>query len=1049
AQSVLHHGPEAADPALAELRDIADPGHLFVELQHHGFPEQPVLNGILAEAAARMGLPIVATNDVHYAHAQDAEAQLMLNCIHTGTRYSEAKVLHHGSKEMYLKSPEQMAARFSQWPQALQQTLAVAEMCGSWKLVLGESTLPTFDLPEGQDTTTYFIKVAMDGLQQRFDEYRRIGKPVDESAYRQRLEREISVIVEMQFPGYFLIVWDFIRFAKQKKIPVGPGRGSGAGSLVAYAMRITDLDPMPYNLLFERFLNPERVSMPDFDIDFCMDRRDEVIRYVTQKYGADSVGQIAAFHELKARSVIKDVGRSLGVSAQDTQKLASLVPDLGQGKTATIPQALEIEPKLKAIWELGGIEREVLEQAQRLEGLTRHIGMHAAGVVISNGPLWDTVPAFRQGDTLITQYNMSDVEQAGLVKFDFLGLRTLTVIDETVRRVNMRPDRQGKEPLDINQIPMDDGETFALLQLGETIGVFQLESSGMQNLFKKLRPDCFEDIIAAVALYRPGPLESGMVDQFVACKHGRQLIKKMHPLIDGLLQPTYGVIVYQEQVMQIAQKLANYSLGGADLLRRAMGKKKKEEMDKQTDLFLQGARDNGVDEHKAKEIFELVAQFAKYGFNRSHSAGYALLTYQTAYLKAHYPAEFLCALMTADREKTEKVVRIIDEGRAMGVQILPPDINGSDTDFKVVYGSPDGSYRPTGQGRLKDPLQPMIRFGLGAVRGVGDAALEGVFEVRKNGDFKDIFDFCSRVDVRKLNRGVLESLVQSGAFDSTLKPSGVSRAQALASIDVAMERGRSASKDRERGQTTLFGLFDAAVGSTTSSVAEYPDIPSWDLRESCIREKQSLGFYLSSHPLDRYGRSFEKLGAVAVESLVNRDPWAEVRLVGMVESYREKIFKGGGGKSALFDLEDKTGKVTAKVRESQIDKHAPILTSAEPVVVTGKLRFPESSSSEEPETTPQFPMLLLDSVEFLSKVIREEARGIELRLPESQTTEEMIRGLGDVLKQSPGKCPVMMVLRLATGEVHLSLPTHMTVEPDERLFTSLERLFGHQVAELR
>ncbi len=1049
-QTILHNGPDAAEGALVQLRDIADPGHLFVELQDHGLPEQPVVNGILVEAARKLGLPIVATNDVHYPRPEDAEAQLLLNCIHTGTTYDEAKMLHHGSTEMYLKSPREMAERFPQWPEALRNTLVVAEMCASWKLKLGEPTLPSFELPQGQDTTTYFIKVAMDGLQERFDEYRRVGKPVDESMYRKRLEREISVIVEMKFPGYFLIVWDFIRYAKQNGIPVGPGRGSGAGSLVAYAMRITDLDPMPYDLLFERFLNPERVSMPDFDIDFCMDRRDEVIRYVAQKYGVNSVGQIATFHELKARSVIKDVARAMGVPAQEAQKLASLVPEVGPGKTATIPEALGLEPKLRAIWDLGDREGKVLVQAQKLEGLTRHVGMHAAGVVIADGPLWDTVPAFQHGETLVTQYYMSDVEQAGLVKFDFLGLRTLTVIDIAVRRVNMRPDRKGQAPFDINQIPMDDAETFALLQSGETTGVFQLESSGMQNLFKKLRPDCFEDIIAAVALYRPGPLESGMVDQFVACKHGRQQIKKMHPLIDGLLKPTYGVIVYQEQVMQIAQKLANYSLGGADLLRRAMGKKKKEEMDKQTDTFLQGAKSNGVDEDKAKEIFELVAQFAKYGFNRSHSAGYALVTYQSAYLKAHYPAEFLCALMTADREKTEKVVRIIDEGRAMGVQILQPDINGSDTDFKVVYGAPDGSFKPPRGVRLKDPLKPMIRFGLGAVRGVGDAALDAVFEAREQGDFKDLFDFCSRVDARKLNRGVLEALVQCGAFDDTLAPSDVSRAQAFASIDLALERGRSASKDRERGQTTLFGLFDAAVGSTTATVADYPDIPQWDLRELCVREKQALGFYLSGHPLDRYGKDFEKFGVVSVASLVAKDAWAEVRVAGMVEGYREKIFKGAGGKSAFFDLEDKTGKVTVKVRENRIDKAAPVLTSGEPVVIGGKLRFPEpAQDADEVDAGPQWPTLLLDSTELLSDVVRAETRCVALRLDATFATEEMIRGLGSVLKQSSGRCPVLMVLHIGHSEVHLALPANLGVSPDDQLFTSLERHFGRQVAELR
>lgn len=503
--------------------------------------------------------------------------------------------------------------------------------------------------------------------------------------------------------------------------------------------------------------------------------------------------------------------------------------------------------------------------------------------------------------------------------------------------------------------------------------------------------------------------------------------------------------------MQIAQKLASYSLGGADLLRRAMGKKKKEEMDRQTDIFLAGATKNGVDESKAKEIFELVAQFAKYGFNRSHSAGYALVTYQSAYLKAHFPAEFLCALMTADREKTEKVVRIIDEGRAMGVEILAPDINDSDTDFKVEYGSPEGTWTAPRGSRLKDTTQPKIRFGLGAVRGVGDAALEAVFQAREEGPFKDLFDFCSRVDARKLNRGVLEALVQCGAFDAALNDARVTRAQAFAAIDLALERGRSASKDRERGQTTLFGMFDAAAGSTTATVADYPDVDTWDLREVCVREKQALGFYISGHPLDRYGQDFERFGVASVASLSAREPWAEVRIAGMVEGYREKIFKGAGGKSAFFDLEDKTGKATVKVRENRIDKYAPVLTSGEPVVVGGKLRFPEvSQDGEEGDAGPQLPTVLLDSVELLSDVVRSETRGVLLRLEASRTTESMVRGLGEVLATAPGTCAVSLVLDMGGGdEVQLLLPKELCVAPDDRLFTALERHFGRQVAELR
>ncbi len=555
--------------------------------------------------------------------------------------------------------------------------------------------------------------------------------------------------------------------------------------------------------------------MPDFDVDFCMDRRDQVIAYVQQKYGDASVGQIATFAELKAKSVIKDVARCIGITPVEAQQIANLIPRKSPAETYTIAESLELEPKLKALFDTDTRTRELLTQSMKLEGLTRHAGKHAAGIVISEGPLWDHVPVFRdeKSGAYVTQYYKDDVEQAGLVKFDFLGLKTLTVLDIAQRLINGRPDlqREGRK-FDLSAIPMDDKATFQLLGSGETKGVFQLESSGMQQLFKDLKADCFEDIVAAVALYRPGPLGSGMVTDFVNCKNGRQPIKKMHPKVDHLLAPTYGVIVYQEQVMQIAQALAGYSLGGADLLRRAMGKKKPEEMAKQKSTFVEGSLANGVTQEDAETIFALLEFFAGYGFNKSHSAAYALITYQTAYLKAHYPVELLCAIMTSDKEKIEKVVRTIADARAMGMTVLPPDINESDTDFKVVYTHPNGDRRIGRSERVKDASGPQVRFGLGAVRGVGGAALDTIFDARKEGGpFADMFDLAARVDAKKFNKSVLEALVQCGAFDLTLVKQGVSRARAFASIDVALERSRAASRDRDTGQSNLFGLFDAAV----------------------------------------------------------------------------------------------------------------------------------------------------------------------------------------------------------------------------------------------
>jgi DNA polymerase-3 subunit alpha len=1062
-QQLLMHGEQAGRDMLDRLRAIFPPRSVYVELQDHGLPEQPVLGGLLRKLAGELELPVVATNDVHFLGADDGEAQLYLSCIAMNRSFAEAKAQHHGSHEMYLKSGDEMAQRFRGAPEALRHTLEVSERCSALELRLGKPMLPTFRVPEGHDVASYLRQVARDGLRVRMAELARTGtaRSIDEPAYRQRLELELDVIVGMNFPGYFLIVWDFIRYAKERGIPVGPGRGSGAGSLVAYALRITDLDPIEHVLLFERFLNPERVSMPDFDIDFCMDRRDEVIAYVAEHYGKSSVAQIATFHELKARSVIKDVGRAMGLEPSDGQRIAALVPQKAPGQMCTIDEALEIEPRLRTAAEDDTVG-ELLAQARKLENLTRHAGMHAAGVVISEGPLWHHVPVFKNGELIVTQYAKDEVEAAGLVKFDFLGLRTLTVIDIAGRLINARPDRGADNPFDITAVPLGDADTYALLQSGETTGVFQLESSGMQQLFKDLRPDAFEDIVAAVALYRPGPLGTGMVKDFIDCKHGRKRIQAMHPLVDELLKPTYGVIVYQEQVMQIAQRLARYTLGGADLLRRAMGKKKAEDMAKQKAAFLRGAVENGVAEPDAERIFGLLEFFAGYGFNKSHSAAYALITYQTAYLKAHYPVEFLCALLTADRDKVEKVVRIIAEGRAWGVEILPPEINESKIDFTVVYQTEpseptkpgprsrrDGRSPPSSRRRAPDPLQPKIRFGLGAIRGVGEGALDIVLEARAaGGPFADLFDLAQRVDARRLNKGMLEALVQSGALDATVADRGKSRPQIYASIDRALERARSATKDREAGQTTLFGML--AEGKGSSQASDYAESEPWDSRETLQREKQALGFYVSGHPLDRYGLELGRFDVVRVIDLPHMDPWARVRVAGTIEGYRERTFKSGG-KIALFQIEDLTGAVTVKVREKVIERFAELLTGGDPVLVTGKLSFPiVEEGAEDFDSGPREPTVLLDEAVPLSDAIRAETRSVVIRLKESTTRPEQLEELGKVLRSSPGGCPVQLVIETEEGaEAVLALGRTMAVEPSDAMLASLERLFGTKVAELR
>ncbi len=1062
-QKILEEGPAAGGILLAKLRELLEPGGLYVELQDHGLPEQKILNELLVLEAKKLDLPLVATNDVHYAAREDAEAHLYLSCIKTGRSYAEAKERHHGSSDMYLKSAEEMAQLFSAHPQAIENTLKIAERCAI-KLKLGEPMLPSFVVPEGYDLEGYFRHVSREGLESRFVDFDAIGKKVDKDAYRARLVLELDVIAKMKFPGYFLIVWDFIRYAKQAGVPVGPGRGSGAGSIVAYSLRITDLDPIPYNLLFERFLNPERVSMSDFDIDFCMDRRDQVIAYVQQKYGETSVGQIATFAELKAKSVVKDVARCMSITPIEAQAIANLIPRKNPAETFTITESLEVEPKLKARYQTEPQIRELLNQSIKLEGLTRHAGKHAAGIVISEGPLWDHVPIFKdeKSGALVTQYYKEDVEQAGLVKFDFLGLKTLTVLDIATRLINARPDvRARQETFDLSKLALDDKPTYQLLGSGETKGVFQLESSGMQQLFKDLRADCFEDIIAAVALYRPGPLGAGMVTNFVNRKNGREAIGKMHPLVDDLLAPTYGVVVYQEQVMQVAQKLAGYTLGGADLLRRAMGKKKPEEMAKQKGTFLEGATKNGVALEDSERIFGLLEYFAGYGFNKSHSAAYALITYQTAYLKAHYPAELLCAIMTSDKDRIEKVVRTIADARSLGVTVLPPDINESDTDFKVVYTNPKGDKKIAPRAFVKDALGPEIRFGLGAVRGVGGGALDTVFDARKEGGpFFDLFDFASRVDAKKLNRSVLEALVQCGAFDTTLKKMGVTRARAFAAIDIALERSRSASRDREAGQTNLFGLFDAAKPASSpsasgASAGDYIDAQPWDRLEMLQREKQSLGFYVSGHPLERYlkgGGALAKIGAVPSVDCSSMDDWSLVTVAGVVEGYREKPLRDGGGKIAFFELEDLVGRVNVKVRGREIEQFAHLLSGKAPVIITGKVSFPrrdeDAAGAEEAEEN-RAATILLNGVTPLSDIVKDQRR-ITVRLATDTTTASDLKKMKDVFVAQPGSCDVMLSITLPTGaEALVQLGKEFRVEVGDPLLSGLERVFGEQVAELR
>ncbi len=1094
AQEILLKGEEAGRSALGKLSDVMGKGNLFVELQDHGFPEQEALNEILASLAGSMDLPVVATNDCHYLEQKEARAQIVLQCIGASRQLADMERAHHGSSDMFLKSAEEMAQRFSKYPDALSNTLLVAERSAGNVNPKHKPKLPRFSVPEGATESDFLATLGREGLDQRFVEIAKTGRTIDVAKYRERLDFETKTIVDMGFPGYFLIVQDFINWAKKNDVPVGPGRGSGAGSIVAYALRITDLDPIEHGLLFERFLNPERVSMPDFDVDFCMDRRDKVIDYVRGKYGHDSVGQIATFHQLKSRSVVKDVGRAFGMQPIDTNRIASMVPEPVQGKTVSILKAMEQEAKLKAIYEEEAPIKELLDTAMTLEDLNRHAGMHAAGIVISEGALWNHVPVFcPEPGVLVTQYHKDDVEYAGLVKFDFLGLKTLTVIDLAARLIDKRPDRPRRadgtiEPFDLSAIPMDDKATFALLQSGETTNVFQLESQGMQGLFKKLRPDCFGDIVAAVALYRPGPLETGMVDDFVQRKHGRVKVAYPHPSLETALKETYGVIVYQEQVMEIARTLAGYSLGGADLLRRAMGKKKAEEMAKQRGTFVDGAVELGRDAAKAGEIFDLVEKFAGYGFNKSHSAAYALITYQTAFLKAHFPAEFVCATLSADKEKIEKVVRTVAEAKAMGITVLPPDVNESAIDFAVVYDVEQGKTKGTKRrpdkpvsmgGVMRDAVEPRIRFGLGGVKGIGSGALESVFESRVGVDggaeqrFLDLFDFCSRVDMRRVNKGVIEALVQSGAFDAAHEKTGVSRAQAFAAIEQAIERGKRDSAERASGQTNLFGLFDAGAASSAkkSNAGTFnAQIPPWDLRELLGREKNALGFYVSGHPLDRYKTELARFGNATTANLEGRDDGTQIKIGGTVEGFRERPTRTGG-KIAFFSLEDASGRIEVIVRDRVLEgncagKGAPpptpehpmvsvrdVLEAAsknnEPVFVEATIRFERDRNGDEEATVQAEPKLALDSVKPLAQALREKTKSVRVSVTVEKVDRKKLAALRETLGAFPGPCPVSLELKSVERWVVSVAQTGLTVEPSDALMANLERLFGEKVVELR
>ncbi|MCX4189133.1 DNA polymerase III subunit alpha [Methylophaga sp. OBS3] len=994
----------------------------YLELTRTGRNDEERFNQGALAIAAQLDLPVVASNDVRFITPDQFEAHEAKVCIHDGRLLDDPRRPRDYSEQQYLRSAEEMAQLFSDIPEALENTVEIAKRC-NLQLTLGEHYLPDFPVPEGMTIEQFFSQESAKGLDKRLQVL--FPDPEDLKAqrdrYDQRLQVELDVINEMGFPGYFLIVADFIRWAKNNAVPVGPGRGSGAGSLVAYALEITDLDPLAYDLLFERFLNPERVSLPDFDVDFCMDGRDRVIEYVSQHYGRDHVSQIITFGTMAAKAVLRDVGRVLGHPYGFVDQLAKLVPfELKM----TLTKALEQEPQLKDRYDKEEEVKTLIDLALQLEGLTRNVGKHAGGVVIAPKELTHYTPIYceQNGAGLVSQYDKDDVESVGLVKFDFLGLKTLTVIDWAVNNLKtlLPPDDFAK--IDIANLPLDDKPTYDLLKRCETTAVFQLESRGMKELIKRLQPDNFEDIIALVALFRPGPLQSGMVDDFVNRKHGRAKVDYPHPDLEPVLKPTYGVIVYQEQVMQIAQVLAGYSLGGADMLRRAMGKKKPEEMAKQRQIFLEGAQNRQIEETQAGPIFDLMEKFAEYGFNKSHSAAYALVAYQTAWLKAHYPAAFMAAVLSADMDNTDKIVGLIDECRDMKLNVLPPDVNHSKIQFTVEDAN-------------------TIRYGMGAIKGVGESALVGIVAERAAGEpFSSLFDFCRRVELKKINRRVMESLVKAGAFDSL----GGHRASIEASLGRAMQIAEQHRRDVDSGQNDLFGL-SAPDPQQNNNTNVLDDVPTWSEEHLLQAEKETLGLYLSGHPIDRF---VEELSLFIPKRIADLDaPESKgyqrnekpVLTAGLIVAIRTMKSKNGS-RMAFITLDDQTARLEVRVFADVYEQYQSVIQPDKLVVIQGKIGQDNFTGGLAATA---------ESVYDMQKARELFGKALQLKISPPEDPQWVTKLQGLIAPFAGGVMPLELQYRNHDAEVVIQLGSDWQVTPTDTLLKAMTDLADNAMVSIR
>ena len=1043
AEGLAHQQDRKALDAAAAYRDILGPGNFFLEMQWHGIEAQRTVNSGLPALARDLGLPLVCTNDVHYLREADAHPHDVLLCIGTGKSFNDPKRLRYDAKQFFLKTAEEMAALFGDHPDALRNTMRIAERC-QVNLATGQNHLPNFDVPPGYDVDSYFAHVAREGFAERLPRLRhlravgQLRHTIEE--YERRLDYEIEMIQQMKYPGYFLIVWDFIRYAREQGIPVGPGRGSAAGSLVAYCMRITDVDPIDYDLLFERFLNPERVSLPDIDIDFCERRRGEVIDYVTRKYGRENVAQIITFGTMKAKAVVRDVGRALEMTYGEVDRVAKQIP---AALDMTLDKALKESAPLKELESNDPRVHDLIEVAKRLEGMTRHASVHAAGVVIAPSAITDYAPLYKGArDEIVTQWSMKDVERMGLLKMDFLGLSTLTLIHDALTEIA----RTTGETLDIDAIPLDDARTYQLFQDGQTNGVFQFESSGMRDILRKARPQRLDDLIALNALYRPGPLGSGMVDDYIARKQGKSEVVYEMPELEPVLADTYGVIAYQEQVMRISSVLAGFSLGDADILRKAMGKKQEDVMEKMRGRFLDGAAERGHDRDKARRIFELMAYFAGYGFNKSHSTAYAYLAYQTAYLKANYPWHFTAALLTIEAQNAAKLALYLGEARDRGIPVLPPDINESELRFTV------------------EPARG-VRFGLTAIKNVGDGAIESLLAVRKaQGRITSLDAMCEELDLRLVNKRVFESLVKAGAFDSVAVgyggtdgvPTTVLRPRLLAAMDAACEHGARTQRAKAEGQAQLFGaMFGGDDDSASSGTRALPAATPWSEQEQLAFEKETLGLYWSGHPIDRYAADLRELGARAVADLADapvsdaapqwgpqgRKPVEPDTQVGGVVASLRQVKTKKGAMMAIVMLEDATGSVEVVAFPETFARFRTLLEAGTMVLVRGKLEREDDACQ-----------IVASEVLPIEQVRERVAREVVIYLG-ATCDRPRLEALGAILAEHRGDRRVVFEMDVpkdaGTKRVRLDLSAQMRVRPSAAFMAAVEQLVGRGAISLR